>query len=184
MRWESLIRLIFASVSLRRCDGRPVAASGGGPIRRCGEHGRPLGPAISGHRQRGAGADGRAQAEGDPRRPSRLSSEARRRRRVHAAWAGARTRRTRAQGRLSLGVELRPRREAQLQKKASWPANATVPTWRVDASSGQAVRTRLIPSVSSSSMRPGRKPTWSRFGDGRRAEKGWWPKFPTATGKP
>src|SRR6202521_565930 len=60
----------------------------------------------------------------------------------------------------------------QLQKKVSWPAHATVPTWRVDASSGQAVRTRLIPSVSSSSMRPGRKPIWSRCGDGRRAGKG------------
>src|SRR6202521_275361 len=42
----------------------------------------------------------------------------------------------------------------------------------------------LIPSAWSSSMRPGRKPIWSRSGDGRRAEKGWWPKFPMATGKP
>jgi transposase len=58
------------------------------------------------------------------------------------------------------------------KKKPSSLANATASTWRGDASSGQTVRTRLIPIVSSSSMKPGRKPIWSRFGDGRRAGKG------------
>ena len=48
--------------------GRTFAAQGGGAVRRWGEHGRQLGPAVSGDGQRGAGPDGRSQAEGDPRR--------------------------------------------------------------------------------------------------------------------
>jgi transposase-like protein len=52
-----------------------------------------------------------AQAEGDCRRASGLSGPARPGRRVHAARARARTRRARPQGRLSIGVEFRPRRK-------------------------------------------------------------------------
>ena len=48
-------------------------------------------------------------------------------RRLHAARAGSRARRARPQGRLSVGVELRPRGKAQLQKNLS-PAAARL--WR------------------------------------------------------
>ena len=58
MGWESRILLIFATCGCGGLEGRTVAASGSGPVQRCGEHGRQLGPAVSRHRQRGAGADG------------------------------------------------------------------------------------------------------------------------------
>src|SRR5262245_50669422 len=45
--------------------------------------------------------------------------------RLHLALARRRVRRARPESRLPLGLELRAHREAQLQKKASPPANAT-----------------------------------------------------------
>ena len=99
-----------------------------------------------------------------------------------AGWCG--TRRPRPQGRLSLGLELRPRGEAQLQKKGSWRANATGPTSRDGGRNGRSVRTRSRPSVWCSLTRPGRRPIWSRLADGRRGARGWWPALPTAIGKP
>ncbi len=132
----------------------------------------------------GAGPDGRTQAEGDPRRARGLSVRAHSARSLHAARAGGGTRRARAQGRLSLGVEFRPRGEAQFQKKASWRASANGPTSREGGRNGRSVRTRSSPSVWCSLMRPGRRPIWSRFAAGRRGAKGWWPALPTAIGKP
>ena len=50
--------------------------------------------------------------------------------------------RTRAEGGLPVGLGVRPCREAELQKKAWWLANATVPTWRGGARGGQRIRSR------------------------------------------
>ena len=76
------------------------------------------------------------------------------------------------QGRLSLGLELRPCREAELQKKAWSPANAIVPTSRAGERNGQSIRAALSQSAWSSSTRPGPRPTWRRCADGRRAAPG------------
>src|SRR5438067_3837586 len=75
------------------------------------------------------------------------------------AWACRRTRRARPQGRLSGGLELRPRREAKLQKKPWWPANAIAPTSHAGGRSGASIKTASSLSVWSSSTRPGPGPT-------------------------
>ena len=93
------------------------------------------------------------------------------RRRLHLARACCRTCRARAEGRLPLGVGVRPRREAQLQKKPWWLANAIVPTSRGGGRSGQSIKIASSLSAWSSSTRPGPRPTWRRCGDGRRAAR-------------
>src|SRR5262249_18710703 len=80
------------------------------------------------------------------------------------------------------GLELRPRRETQFQKKAWWPASATVPTSYGGAHSGGSIKTRSSPSVSSSSMRLGPRPTWHHCVDGGRGAEGSKPKSRTVTG--
>ena len=103
---------------------------------------------------------------------------------LQLAWAGGRARRTRPQGRLPLGVELRPRREAELQKKPCSPASRIAPMSLGDARSGEPIKTGLNPVAWSSSMRPGPRPTWRRSGDGRRAGCGSGPRPPMAAGRP
>ena len=88
-------------------------------------------------------------------------------RRLHPARARGRACRAWAEGRLPLGVGVRPCREAQLQKKAWWLANAIVPTWRGGGRSGQSIKIASNLSVSSSSTRPGPGPIWRHCGDGR-----------------
>ena len=61
-------------------------------------------------------------------------------RRLHLTRARGRTLRAGVEGRLPLGLGVRPCREAQLQKKAWWLANATAPTWRGGARSGQNIK--------------------------------------------
>src|SRR5205807_10425386 len=56
-------------------------------------------------------------------------------------------------------LELRPRREAELQKKPWWPANAIAPTSRTGGRSGTNIKTASSLSVWSSSTRPGPGPT-------------------------
>jgi len=75
----------------------------------------------------------------------------------------------RPQGRLPNDVELCSRREAELQKKASSPASAIGLTLPADGGSGSSIRTVSRPSAWSSSTRPGPRPIWRRYGDGRRA---------------
>jgi transposase len=58
------------------------------------------------------------------------------------------------------------------KKKAWWLANATVPTWRGGAHSGQSIKTASNLSGWSSSTRPGPGPIWLHCGDGRRAVTG------------
>ena len=172
------------SIDLRE---RVVAAveSGGLSCNRAAEqfgvgdqHGDQLGAALAGDRQRCAGQDGRAQAEGDLGRAPRLAVAADQGRRLHLARAGGRTCRARAEGRLPLGVGVRPRREAELQKKAWWPANAIVPTSRGGGRSGQSIKAASSLSAWSSSTRPGPRPTWRRCGDGRRAASRLMAKVP------
>ena len=105
-------------------------------------------------------------------------------RRFHPARARCRACRARPEGRLPLGVGVRPCREAQLQKKAWWLANAIVPTWRGGAPSGQSIKIASKLSGWSSSTRPGPGPTWRPCGDGRRAGTDCPPRFPTAAGRP
>src|SRR6266481_5907987 len=64
-----------------------------------------------------AGANGRAQAESNFGRAPCPVAGARQGKGLHLARACRRTRRARAEGRLSSGLDLRPRREAELQKK-------------------------------------------------------------------
>jgi putative transposase len=75
------------------------------------------------------------------------------------ARACRRTRRARAEGRLSGSMELRPRREAELKKKPWWPASAIDPTWRTGGRSGESIKTASSLSVWYSSTRPGPGPT-------------------------
>ena len=58
------------------------------------------------------------------------------------------------------------------KKKAWWLANATVPTWRGGAPSGQSIKTASNLSGWSSSTRPGPGPIWLHCGDGPRAATG------------
>ena len=52
-------------------------------------------------------------------------------------------------------------------KKPSSPVSAIVPTWRDGGRSGRRISPGSIPSVSSSSTKPGAGPTWRRCGGGR-----------------
>ena len=55
------------------------------------------------------------------------------------------------------------------KKKASSPASAIGLTLPADGGSGSSIRTVSRPSAWSSSTRPGPRPIWRRYGDGRRA---------------
>jgi hypothetical protein len=86
---------------------------------------------------------GRSSARSDP---DRSPATARRSRCCDRDW-------------LDLAV-LRPRGR-QLQKKRCSPASRTGPTSRAEGQAGKGIRERLILPASSSSMRPGPRPTWS-----------------------
>ena len=102
-------------------------------------------------------------------RASRLAFAADEGEGLHPARAGRRAGRARAQGRLPDDVELRPCREAELQKKASPPASGIVLTSRDGGRSGRTIKLGSILPAWSSSTRPGPRPTWRRSGDGRHA---------------
>jgi transposase len=91
---------------------------------------------------------------------------------LHLARVGRRTRRTRTEGRLPVGVGVRPHRESQLQKKASSPANATVLTSPAGARNGRSIRARSKRGAWCLSTRPGPRPIWQPCGAGRRAAPG------------
>src|SRR5262249_54984759 len=93
-------------------------------------------------------------------------------RRFHVARAGRRARSARPEGRLSVGLGVRPCREAQLQKKAWWLASASVRTWRGDGDRGRSIKAASHLSAWCSSTRPGPKPTWRRCAGGRSAATG------------
>ena len=103
---------------------------------------------------------------------------------LHPARAGGRAGRTRAQGGLPVGVELRPRREAELQKKPCSPASRIDPTSRDGVSSGSSIGAGSPRSAWSSSTRPGPRPTWHRCGGGQRAAPGSGRRSRSGAGKP
>ena len=70
------------------------------------------------------------------------------------------------------------------KKKPSSPANGIALTSHGGARSGLSIKAGSSRTAWSSSMRLGRRRTWRRSGDGRRAAQGSWPKFRTAIGKP
>src|ERR1700728_5193623 len=165
------------SVDLRR---RVVAAIEAGMSRNqaAKQFGVAISPAI-GWMQRveqtgsvAPGQDGRSQAESDFERARGLVIAADQSWRFHLARAGCRAWRARVEGRLPLGVVGRPCREAELQKKAWWLANAIGPTWRGGAPSGQSIKTASNLSGWSSSTRPGPGLIWLPCGDGRRVATG------------
>ena len=169
--WASLTLWIFASVLWRRLRGgmsRNQAAKQFGVaistaigwMRRVRETGSVAPGKMGGHKPKAI--------SGEHRSGCRSGSS----RRFHLARAGCRACRARTEGRLPLGVGVRPCREAQLQKKAWWLANAIVPTWRGGEPSGQSIKIASNLSVWSSSTRPGPGPIWLHCGDGRRAATG------------
>lgn len=125
----------------------------------------------------------RSQAEGGFGRPRDLAVAADQGRRFHHTRARCRACRPRPEGRLPLGVGLRTCREAQLQKKAWWLANAIVPTWHGGEPSGQSTKVASKLSGWSSSTRPGPGQTWRPCGDGPLAGTDSPPRFLTAAGK-
>ena len=185
MDGQDLIRWIFASGWLRRsrregCRGNQAAARFGVGVstaidwvRRLRETGSVAPGQMGGHKPKTIS-----------RRASRLAAGALPGEGLHPARAGRRAGRARPEGRLSLGLGVRPRREAELQKKRWSPASGIVPTSRAGGRSGQSIRTGSILSAWSSSTRPGPRPTWRRCAAGRRAASGSRPRSRTATGRP
>ena len=108
--------------------------------------------------------DRRLQAAGDCGQAPHMAAGADQGEGLHPAGAGG----------LSLGVDLRPRREAELQKKAWWLANAIVLTLPAGGHNGSSIRTAstLLPAWSSST-RAGPRPTWRPCAAGHRAACGF-----------
>ena len=167
--WRELILPIFANGSLRRlikaaCRGvrlRRILASP--PAR------RSHGSAVFARRAAPRLARWRTQAEGDRGLASRLADWAVQGARLHVARPCDGTGRTRPQGRLPLGVGVRPRREAELQKKPFTPASRIVRTSREGGRNGRNISIGLILPASFSLMKHGPRPIWRRCGDGRLA---------------
>src|SRR5271166_2814242 len=119
-----------------------------------------MGPPFSRDGQRRAWPDGRTQAEGDRGLASRLADWAVQGARFHVARPRDGTGRARPQGRLSLGVGVRPRREAELQKKPFTPASRIVRTSREGGRNGRNISIGLILPASFSLMKHGPRPIW------------------------
>src|SRR5262245_60719193 len=141
---------------------------GGGAVWGRRQHRDPLGGSAAQDRQRGPKQDRRLQAPRDRGRVPHVDVGPDQGEGLHPARAGGRTRRARAEGGLPLGLDFRPRREAELQKKAWWLANAIDLTSRADGRNGSSTRTALILPAWSSSTRPGPEPTWHRYAAGLR----------------
>ena len=156
---ERVIAAVESGLSARR---------GGGAVRCGGEHGHQLGAAASLDRQRGPGQMGGHKPKAIAGRAPRLAVAAGQRDGLHLAGPGGRTRRARPEGRLSLGMDIRARGEAELQKKACSPANRIVLTSRGGERSGGSIRGGLILPAWFSSTRPGPRPTWRRCAAGGR----------------
>jgi transposase len=130
------------------------------------------------------GQDGWAQAASDRGRAPRLAAFQDQGKRLHLARACRGAWRARPQSRLQDGVEFRPRREAELQKKPCAQANRIARTSRAGVRNGKSIRPGSRLGAWSSSTRPGPRPIWRRSGDGRRGARGLKQKFRTASGKP
>ena len=128
------------------------------------------------------GKMGGLQAESDRGQASQLAVGARQGEGLHLARAGRRTCRARSAGRLPYGLGLRSCREAELQKKPWWLANAIVRTSHAGAPNGSSTRTASSLTAWSSSTRLGPGPTWRRCAAGRRGAGGSSPRCRTAAG--
>jgi transposase len=85
---------------------------------------------------------------------------------------------------VKVDLELRPRRGAELQKKAFCQASKNGLTSRAFGRGGRSIKDGSTPGALSSSTRPGRKPTWHRSGAGLCAGGGFLRAPRTGTGKP
>src|SRR5262249_14700901 len=141
-------------------QGRSVAACGSAAVRSRRQHGDQVGAAAARDRQRGARPDGRAQAAGDPGRASHVAAGAEQGTRLYATGVGRGAGRTWPEGGLPLGLGLRARGEAELQKKPWWLASERDLTSRAAARNGSSTSTGSRPRAWSSSMRRGPGPTW------------------------
>src|SRR5262249_29909523 len=163
-------------------DWRDLMPPGGKAGRGEHQHGPSLGAGPARDRERCGRQDRAAAAKNDLWPAPEVALAKDQGRRLHFARTGGRACRTWSESGLPDRLELRPRRETQFQKKAWWPASATVPTSYGGAHSGGSIKTRSSPSVSSSSMRLGPRPTWHHCGDGGRGAEGSKPKSRTVTG--
>lgn len=93
------------------------------------------------------------------------------------------TRRTRRCRQLWHGLEFHPSRGHELQKKAYCRPSKIALTWRAAARAGKNIRQGLIPPVSSSSMKPGSRPTWLQSEAGARGAGGLQQRSRTVTGR-
>ncbi len=93
------------------------------------------------------------------------------------------TRRTRRCRQLWHGLEFHPSRGNELQKKACCRPSKIAPTWRAAARGGKNIRRGLILTVSSSSMKPGSRPTWLPSEVGARGAGGSRQRSRTVTGR-
>lgn len=80
-------------------------------------------------------------------------------------------------------VEFHPSRGNELQKKACCRPSKIAPTWRATARAGKNIRQGLILPVSSSSMKPGSRPTWLPSEVGARGAAGSRQRSRTVTGR-
>src|SRR3977135_3886611 len=93
------------------------------------------------------------------------------------------TRRTRRCRQLWHDLEFHPSRGNELQKKACCRPSKIAPTWRAAARAGKNIRRGLILPVSSSSMKPGSRPTWLQSEVGARGAAGSRQRSRTVTGR-
>ena len=105
--------------------------------------------------------------------------------------ARGRVRRTQSQGRLSVGLGLRPRRETQSQRKALIAAEQDRPDvarrraqWAARQKRVDPARLVFIDGERDPWLSNGPRPTWPRSGAGRRAESACGPRCPMLTGRP
>jgi hypothetical protein len=102
---------------------------------------------------------------------------------LHLAWSCGGTCRPWSQVRLLDGLELRPSRRAELQKKPSCQASKTGLTSPASGRAGKPIKGRSIRGGSSSSMRLGPRRTWRLCADGVCEEQGSRPRRLMATGR-
>lgn len=91
--------------------------------------------------------------------------------------------RTRRCRQLWHGLEFHPSRGNELQKKACCRPSKIAPMWHATARAGKNIRQGLILPVSSSSMKPGSRPTWLQSEVGARGAAGSRQRSRTVTGR-
>ena len=124
----------------------------------CGECGEVV-ATVPGDRERGGAQSRWSAALCAGRRANVAAGAPFREARHHIAGARRGARRAGNQGEPLRGLALLRARRHQLQKKACTPASRIAPTSHGGGRSGRSIKAGLIPRVSSSSTRPGPRPT-------------------------